>query len=221
MDIFSYQFLVSLISIVVLDIVLGGDNAVVIGMASRHLPVEVRKKAIYIGTLGAVIIRIAITLIATPLLLLPFLQAIGGFILLPIACKLLNPQPAVSSHAPSAGSSLAQAVKTILIADAAMGIDNILAIAGAACGNITLVLLGLALSIPIVVWGSQRIADLMERFPFLITCGASILAYTAASMILHDHILGSFLQQHIPFISYILPVLCIAAVLVQKKIKDA
>ncbi len=219
MDIFSSQFLIALVSIIVLDIVLGGDNAVVIGMASRHLPTVVRKKAIYIGTAGAVIIRILMTLVATYLLAIPYLQALGGIVLLPIAFKLLKPQE-TNADAPAA-TSFTSAVKTIIIADAAMGIDNILAIAGAAHGNLSLVFIGLAISIPIVIWGSQCIANLMDRFSWLVTGGAAILAYTSASMILHDKIIGSLLQQYIPFSSYLLPLLFIGAILVyQRKISS-
>ena len=215
MDIFSSQFLLALGSIIVLDIVLGGDNAVVIGMASRHLPTAVRKKAIYIGTAGAIIIRILMTLVAAYLLAIPYLQSLGGLILLPIAFKLLKPQENAADS--PAATSFANAVKTIIIADAAMGIDNILAVAGAAHGNLPLVFIGLAISIPIIIWGSQRIASLMERFSWLVTGGAVILAYTAASMIVHDKIIGSLLQQYIPFSSYLLPILFISAVIVYQR----
>ena len=217
MDMNSNYFLLSLASIILLDIVLGGDNAVVIGMTSRRLPIEMRKKAIYLGTAGAIIIRVLMTLIASYLLAVPYLQALGGLILLPIAFKLLKPAKDISPDA-SASASFASAIKTIIIADAAMGIDNVLAIAGASHGNILLVFIGLAISIPIVVWGSQLIARLMDRFSWLATLGASLLAYTSASMILHDKIIGSLLQ-HLPWADYLLPVCFIGAILLyQKKI---
>ena len=157
MEILSTQFLLALGSIILLDLVLAGDNAVVIAMASRKLPENMRKRAIYIGTAGAVVIRAIMTLIATYLLTIPFLQAIGGLILLPIAFKLLKPEKhnLEDTNSLSASTGFATAIKTIIIADAAMGIDNVLAIAGVAHGNMVLVLLGLAISIPIVVWGSQ------------------------------------------------------------------
>lgn len=216
MDILSTQFLFALGSIILLDLVLAGDNAVVIAMASRKLPENLRKKAIYIGTAGAVIIRAIMTLIATYLLTIPFLQAIGGLILLPIAFKLLKPSDhsLEESNKFSASTGFATAIKTIIIADAAMGIDNVLAIAGAAHGDMVLVLLGLAISIPIVVWGSQIISNLMDKLPILITLGSAILAYTAATMILHDKIIGTFLLSVTSYMNYILPIIFISAIVV-------
>lgn len=217
MEILSTQFLFALGSIILLDLVLAGDNAVVIAMASRKLPETLRKKAIYIGTGGAVIIRALMTLIATYLLTIPFLQAIGGLILLPIAFKLLKPSDhneLESSSNLSASTGFMTAIKTIIIADAAMGIDNVLAIAGAAHGNMMLVIIGLLISIPIVVWGSQFIANLMDRLPILITIGSAILAYTSATMLLHDKIVGSFLISLTPYMNYILPILFIAMIVI-------
>lgn len=215
MDFLSTQFLLALGSIILLDLVLAGDNAVVIAMASRRLPEKLRRKAIYIGTGGAVVIRALMTLIATYLLTIPFLQAIGGLILLPIAFKLLKPSDHTGMEESGkfkASDNFLTAIKTIIIADAAMGIDNVLAIAGAAHGNMLLVLIGLAISIPIVVWGSQIIANLMDRLPILVTIGSAILAYTSATMILHDKIVGTFLIGLTGYMNYILPVLFIGAI---------
>lgn len=214
MEILSMQFLLALGSIILLDLVLAGDNAVVITMASRKLPEHLRKKAIYVGTAGAVVIRAIMTLIATYLLTIPFLQAIGGLILLPIAFKLLKPNnhSLEDENTFKASEGFATAIKTIIIADAAMGIDNVLAIAGAAHGNMALVLIGLAISIPIVVWGSQIISKLMDRLPILITIGSAILAYTSATMILHDKIIGSVLLSLTNHMNYILPVVFIAMI---------
>ncbi len=219
MEILSTQFLFALGSIILLDLVLAGDNAVVIAMASRKLPEKLRKKAVYIGTGGAVLIRAFMTLIATYLLTIPFLQAIGGLILLPIAFKLLKPadHSLEEDSKFQASSNFLTAVKTIIIADAAMGIDNVLAIAGAAHGNMLLVLIGLAISIPIVVWGSQVIAGLMDRLPILVTIGSAILAYTSATMIIHDKIVGAFLLDITNYINYILPILFIAAIVIYSR----
>ncbi len=219
MEILSTQFLFALGSIILLDLVLAGDNAVVIAMASRKLPEKLRKKAVYIGTGGAVLIRAFMTLIATYLLTIPFLQAIGGLILLPIAFKLLKPadHSLEENSKFQASANFLTAVKTIIIADAAMGIDNVLAIAGAAHGNMMLVLIGLAISIPIVVWGSQLIAGLMDRLPILVTIGSAILAYTSATMIIHDKIVGTFLLNITDYINYILPVIFIAAIVVYSR----
>lgn len=193
MEIVSMQFFMALGSIILLDILLGGDNAVVIAMAANKLPANLRRKAILIGTGGAVVIRLVMTLIAVWLLTIPFLQALGGLILLPIAVKLLV--PAEQEENITASDSLMGAIKTIIIADAAMGVDNVLAIAGASHGSFLLVACGFLISIPIIVGGSTVIGKLMDRFPVILYAGAGLLGWTAGSMIGHDKILGTLLQQ--------------------------
>ena len=193
MEILSMQFFMALGSIILLDILLGGDNAVVIAMAANKLPGNLRRKAILIGTGGAVVIRLVMTLIAVWLLTIPFLQALGGLILLPIAVKLLV--PAEQEENVTASDSLMGAIKTIIIADAAMGVDNVLAIAGASHGSFLLVACGFLISIPIIVGGSTIIGKLMDRFPVILYAGAGLLGWTAGSMIGHDKILGTLLQQ--------------------------
>ncbi|WP_278949355.1 TerC family protein [Megasphaera elsdenii] len=193
MEILSMQFFMALGSIILLDILLGGDNAVVIAMAANKLPGNLRRKAILIGTGGAVVIRLVMTLIAVWLLTIPFLQALGGLILLPIAVKLLV--PAEQEENVTASDSLMGAIKTIIIADAAMGVDNVLAIAGASHGSFLLVACGFLISIPIIVGGSTVIGKLMDRFPVILYAGAGLLGWTAGSMIGHDKILGTLMQQ--------------------------
>lgn len=193
MEIVSMQFFMALGSIILLDILLGGDNAVVIAMAANKLPGNLRRKAILIGTGGAVVIRLVMTLIAVWLLTIPFLQALGGLILLPIAVKLLV--PAEQEENVTASDSLMGAIKTIIIADAAMGVDNVLAIAGASHGSFLLVACGFLISIPIIVGGSTIIGKLMDRFPVILYVGAGLLGWTAGSMIGHDKILGTLMQQ--------------------------
>lgn len=193
MEIVSMQFFMALGSIILLDILLGGDNAVVIAMAANKLPGNLRRKAILIGTGGAVVIRLVMTLIAVWLLTIPFLQALGGLILLPIAVKLLV--PAEQEENVTASDSLMGAIKTIIIADAAMGVDNVLAIAGASHGSFLLVACGFLISIPIIVGGSTIIGKLMDRFPVIRYAGAGLLGWTAGSMIGHDKILGTLMQQ--------------------------
>lgn len=188
MEILSLQFLAALGSIIILDLVLAGDNAVVIAMASRRLPDALRRRVIWIGTAGAVIIRMVMTFAAVWLLTVPYLQAIGGLVLLPIAVKLLVPS-GEGEHI-KASDSFWGAVRTIIVADAAMGIDNVLAIAGASHGSFLLVCAGLVISVPIVVGGSQLIGRAMDRWPALIYIGAGILAWTAGSMIMHDQSVG-------------------------------
>lgn len=193
MEILSMQFFMALGSIILLDILLGGDNAVVIAMAANKLPANLRRKAILIGTGGAVVIRLVMTLIAVWLLTIPFLQALGGLILLPIAVKLLIPKE--HDENVTASDSLMGAIKTIIIADAAMGVDNVLAIAGASHGSFLLVACGFLISIPIIVGGSTVIGKLMDRFPVILYAGAGLLGWTAGSMIGHDKILGTLMQQ--------------------------
>lgn len=188
MEIMSIHFLTALGTIVLMDILLGGDNAVVIAMAANKLPHELRKKAIFIGTAGAVIIRLIMTFAAVWLLTIPYLQVVGGLILLPIAVKLLVPHEE-EAHV-EAADSLSGAVKTIIIADAAMGVDNVLAIAGASHGSFLLVAIGFLISIPIIVGGSTLIGKIMDKYPVVLYGGAGLLGWTGGSMIAHDKILN-------------------------------
>lgn len=206
MQLFSWEFFAALGSIIILDLVLAGDNAVVIAMAANTLPPALRKKAIFVGTFGAVAIRFLMTLVAVWLLTIPCLQALGGLVLLPIAVKLLAPSSGGHTESLQAGSGLMSAIRTIIIADAAMGIDNVLAIAGAAQGHYVLVGLGLLISIPIVVFGSQVIGKLLDKYPVLLYAGAAILGWTAGTMILHDAIVGkAILAATSPVMNYVLP----------------
>ncbi|RYD03948.1 hypothetical protein N752_17855 [Desulforamulus aquiferis] len=176
------QFLGALLTIIVIDIVLGGDNAIIIAMASKNLPVEQRKKAIIWGTFGAVAIRAALTVVALQLLKIPLLQFVGGLLLVWIALKLLKQDHQCDVNV-KAGCTLREAIQTIIIADVVMGVDNVLAIAGAAHGSVTLVIMGLAISVPIIVWGSTLVLKLMDRYPIVTQIGAGVLAWTAGSMI--------------------------------------
>ncbi|TCS78397.1 TerC family protein [Pectinatus cerevisiiphilus] len=204
------DFITALGTIIILDLVLAGDNAVVIALASRNLPQNMRQKAIYVGTAGAIGIRIVMTVLAAYLLTISYIQAIGGLLLLPIAIKLLKPSEGTGEI--SVAANFSSAVKTIIVADAAMGIDNVLAIAGAAHGNLTLVVVGLLISVPIIIWGSSLIAKCMDKFPMLITLGAAILAYTSATMIIGDKVIGSLLLDLNEYIRYILPVIFVVGV---------
>jgi len=184
MDFFSFEFFSALITIVFIDLILAGDNAIVIGLAARKLPKVQQKKAVIWGTVGAVGIRAIATILVVYLLDIPWLMLTGGILLLWIAYKLLVDE---NNHEDiKAGNNLWQSIRTIIIADAAMGIDNVIAVAGAAHGNITLVILGLLISIPVVVWGSTLFIKIIERFPWIIYLGSGVLAYTAAKMITHE-----------------------------------
>jgi len=181
------DLLTKLGAIIVIDLVLSGDNAVVIGMASRSLPPDARKRAIVLGGLGAVGLRIFFTALAALLLDVPLLQAFGAFLLLYIAFKLVRPV-GHEEHVTEA-HSLKEAVKTIIMADVVMSLDNILAVGGAAHGDLWLLLFGLAVSIPILLFGSSLVARLMGRLPVLVYIGSAILVLTATRMFFHDKII--------------------------------
>ena len=191
MDIFSMDFLAALGSLVLLDIILGGDNAVVIAMAANKLSPEHRRRAVWIGTVGAILIRFVMTLAAAWLLTVPYLQALGGLVLLPIAVKLLLPVD--KTLAVKSADNLRDAIKTIILADAVMGVDNVLAIAGASHGSLVLVALGFLISIPIIIGGSTFLGKCMERHVSVIYAGAALLGWTAGSMIGHDKLVGPML----------------------------
>ncbi|WP_075980841.1 TerC family protein [Bacillus massilinigeriensis] len=193
MDFFTTEFWSALLSIVVIDLVLAGDNAIVIGLAARNLPKSLQKKVIIWGTVGAIGIRALATFIVVWLLKIPGLLLIGGVLLIWIAYKLLIEE---KGHDVEAGENFWAAIKTIIIADALMGLDNVLAVAGAAHGSFILVLCGLLISIPIVVWGSTLIIKWVERFPIIITLGAAVLAYTAAKMITDENFLKGIFEDN-------------------------
>ncbi|CAG9178448.1 TerC family protein [Cupriavidus respiraculi] len=210
-DLFTMQFLTALLSIVVIDLVLAGDNAIVIALAARNLPPHLQKKAVIWGTVGAVVVRSAMTIGVVWLLKIPGLMLVGGLALVWIAYKLLSDDSGEDEHGQSA-STLAGAMKTIIIADAVMGVDNVLAVAGAAHGSFLLVVLGLLISIPIVVWGSTLVLKLMARYPFIIYIGAGVLAFTAVKMIVHEPLIRDFFNAN-PVINWGLYVLIVGGVL--------
>ncbi|KRE97888.1 hypothetical protein ASG87_15260 [Frateuria sp. Soil773] len=191
MDFLSPEFFSGLLAIVLLDLVLAGDNAIVIALAARNLPRNLQKKAVFWGTFGAVAVRVALTAVVVYLLKLPGLMLAGGLLLLPIAWKLLKHEDE-GEHKVSAADSFWTALRTIIVADALMGLDNVLAIAGASKGHLGLVVLGLLISVPLVVWGSTLILKLIERFPIIVYIGAGAIAWTAGRMIAHDHLLQAW-----------------------------
>ncbi|MFC4408895.1 TerC family protein [Chungangia koreensis] len=185
------SILIPLLTIIAIDLVLAGDNAVVIALATRNLPIEQRKKAIFWGAGGAVIVRVTLTFIAVQLLNIPYLMAAGGLLLVYVAVKLLIEEEADENLATA--NNLYQAVKTIVVADIVMGLDNVLAVAGASHGSFWLILFGLAVSIPLIIWGSQVISNAMNKYPILVYIGSAIIAYTAAKMFLHDNEMNAFI----------------------------
>ena len=188
MELFSAAWLSALLAIVLIDLVLAGDNAIVIALAARKLPSHLQTRAIVWGAVGAIVVRTSMTIGVVWLLQIPGLMLIGGLGLVWIAYKLLAPDGEGPSHAPTA-TTFFGAMKTIVIADALMGIDNVLGVAGAATGSIDLVVIGLLISVPIVVWGSTLVLKLVERFPVITYLGAGVLAYTAAHMIVSEPLL--------------------------------
>ncbi|UPG84909.1 TerC family protein [Luteibacter aegosomatis] len=209
MDFLTPEFFSGLAAIILLDLVLAGDNAIVIALAARNLPRNLQKKAVFWGTFGAIALRVALTFAVIWLLKLPGLMLAGGLLLLPIAWKLLKHE----EHDPnvSAASSFWSAIRTIVVADALMGLDNVLAIAGAAKGHMGLVVLGLAISVPLVVWGSTLILRLIERFPVIVYVGAGAIAWTAARMIAHDHLTASWFDAR-PWAAWVLDAVLVLAV---------
>lgn len=189
MDFFSVEFWSALFSIVMIDLVLAGDNAIVIGLAARNLPKNQQKKVIVWGTVGAVVIRATATLLVVYLLKIPGLLLAGGLILIWIAFKLMVEE---KEHNVESGGSIWAAIRTIIIADAVMGLDNVLAVAGAAHDSFLLVVLGLAISVPIVVWGSTIVLKFMEKYPVIITIGSAVLAWTASKMIIGESFMKGF-----------------------------
>ncbi|MBP1989281.1 TerC family protein [Paenibacillus eucommiae] len=190
MEWFSAEMLMALISIILIDLVLAGDNAIVIGMAARNLEKKLQKKVILWGTAGAIIIRAIGTLAVVVLLKIPGLMLLGGLLLLWIAYKLLTEK---KNHATlNVQGSVWAVIRTIIIADAVMGLDNVIAVAGAAHGQFVLVVIGLLVSVPIVVWGSTLFIKWIEKYPWIIYIGSGVLALTAGKMITHEQFLSPF-----------------------------
>jgi YjbE family integral membrane protein len=210
MELSASDFLSDLLVVILLDLVLAGDNAIVIALAARNLPKPLQKKAVLWGTFGAIVVRFAFTAVVVYLLQLPGLMLAGGLLLLPIAWKLLQSDDG-NAPALSATGSFWAALRTIIVADALMGMDNVLAIAGASNGHLGLVILGLAISVPLVVWGSTLVLKLIERLPILIYVGAGAIAWTAGRMIAHDHLLVAWFEAR-DWASYGLDVLLITAI---------
>lgn len=198
----SASFWLAVGQIIMIDILLGGDNAVVIALACRNLPAKQRTQGIIYGTLGAIALRVALIAFALTLLAVPYLKIVGAVLLLWIGIKLLQPE-AEGDHSISSSDKLWTAVKTVIVADLVMSVDNVLAVAGAAQGagqqhQLSLVIFGLLVSIPIIVWGSQLVLKLMERFPAVITLGAMLLGWIAGQMAYTD----PAVKAHLPVGAY-------------------
>ena len=190
----STQFISALLAIIVIDIVLAGDNAIVIALAARALPAHLQKRAIVWGAVGAIGVRSLMTVIVVWLLKIPGLLLVGGAMLVWIAYHLLRPEQGQSDTHGAVATTFWSAMRTIVIADAVMGLDNVLAVAGAAHGSYLLVVTGLAISVPIVVWGSTLVLKVVDRYPGVVYVGAGVLVWTAVKMITGEPLIKPWLQ---------------------------
>ncbi len=196
-------FWVAVLQIIAIDILLGGDNAIVIALACRRLPEAQRRQGIFWGVVGAIGLRIILIFFALQLLAVPFLKIVGGALLLWIGVKLLQPEDE-DGHGNVEGSThLLGAIRTIIIADAVMSLDNVIAVAAAAKGELVLVVFGILVSIPIVVWGSQFVLRLMDRLPIVITFGGALLGWIAGDMFLGDATVKPHLQGQPGWLKYL------------------
>jgi len=210
----SVQFLSALMAIVIIDLVLAGDNAIVIALAARNVAERLRTKAILWGTVGAIVVRTLLTMVVVWLLAVPGLLFAGGTLLIWIAYKLLLPEPEDDNGVKlNSVNGFWAAIRTIVVADIVMGLDNVLAVAGAAHGSFMLVALGLLISIPIVVWGSTVILRFIDRYPAFVYLGAGVLAWTAAKMMIHEPLLAAFYDEYkvVPPLMYMVIVVGVLA----------
>ena len=196
----SPEFWVGLMKIIWINIILSGDNAVVIALAARSLPPEQQKKAVFFGSAAAVVLRIILTVVAVKLLALPYLQLIGGVLLLYIGVQLMSEDDGGEGEAKEHGS-MAAAIRTILIADLVMSLDNVIAVAAAAKGSTTLLVIGLAISIPLVIFGSTLMIKLMSRFPIIVTLGAALIGWVGGETMVSDVSLKDMLAAN-PWLHY-------------------
>ncbi|MCK6392769.1 TerC family protein [Zoogloea sp.] len=205
--VFDHAFWIALIQIIGIDIVLSGDNAVVIALAARALPEAERRKAVMWGSSAAVVMRVVLTIVAAELLRLPLLKVVGAVLLLWIAVQLLVPESEDegAGAGPISGGFIA-AIKTIMLADLVMSMDNVVAIAGASKGSVLLLVFGLGLSIPLVVFSSTYLMKVMERFPVVITAGAALLGYVAGEMFVSDLFLGPWIDANAAWLHRALPI---------------
>ena len=186
MDFSTPEFWLALGKIIWVNVLLSGDNAVVIALAARSLPPLQQKRAIMIGSGAAIVLRILLTLVAAQLLLMPYIKLVGAVLLIYIGVQLLLPEGDSDDDGDQVAGSMAAAVRTILIADLVMSLDNVIAVAAAADGNIPLLIIGLATSIPLVIFGSTLLLKVIERFPVIVWAGAALLGFIAGEISVTD-----------------------------------
>lgn len=207
------SFWVDVLKIIMIDLLLSGDNAVVIALACRNLPAAQRKKGIMLGVGGAIALRIVLTFFAVSLLSLPYLKLVGALLLIWIGIKLILPEDEHDESSIKADARLIGAVKTIIIADFVMSLDNVLGVAAAAKGNVPLLVFGLLISIPLIAWSSQLVLKLIDRFPYIIYAGGALLGYVAGEMLVAEALFAPLLEvQH--YLHWLIPAVCAVLVLV-------
>ena len=218
LDILTVQGLLAMLQIIVIDILLAGDNAIVIGMAARNLPAHLQKKAIFWGTAGAIILRLVMAfLFVEALNNIPALRLVGGILLLWIGYKLVVDDD--SEHNIEAKDNLRAAIMTIVIADGIMGIDNVIGVVGAASGNMTLVAVGMLITVPIIIYGSTLFVKVIERFPIILYVGGGILAWVGAAMSVEDKLISHTVESYALLIKVGAVILVVGASLLVKKLK--
>ena len=218
MDILTVQGLLAMLQIIVIDILLAGDNAIVIGMAARNLPAHLQKKAIFWGTAGAIILRLVMAfLFVEALNNIPALRLVGGILLLWIGYKLVVDDD--SEHNIEAKDNLRAAIMTIVIADGIMGIDNVIGVVGAASGNMTLVAVGMLITVPIIIYGSTLFVKVIERFPIILYVGGGILAWVGAAMSVEDKLISHTVAPYALLIKIGAVIFGVGASLLAKKLK--
>ncbi len=207
------EFWVSVVQIIMIDIVLGGDNAIVIALACRRLPERQRNMGVLWGVIGAIVLRVLLIFFALSLLSVPYLKIVGASLLIWIGIKLLQPVSDNSEHEVVASATLLGAIKTIIVADIVMSLDNVIAIAGAA-DSIELVIFGLVFSVPIIVWGSQLVLKLMDRYPITVVIGAALLGWIAGDMIVTDEATRDWIKNNAAYLQSIIPVVTVLVVVI-------
>ena len=212
MDIGTPQFWLAALEIVVINILLSGDNAVVIALACRNLPPRQRRWGVFWGAIGAIVLRIVLTFFAVSLLQLSYLKIIGGALLVWIGIKLIAEEGGEGGHGVQGSDRLLAAVRTVIIADLVMSIDNVLGIAAAARGNLPLLIFGLVVSVPLVIGGAQLIMRLVERFPILIVAGGGLLGFVAGGLIVDDSAIVEWIHAHAAWLTWAAPVIGIVLV---------
>ena len=218
MDILTVQGLLAMLQIIVIDILLAGDNAIVIGMAARNLPAHLQKKAIFWGTAGAIILRLVMAfLFVEALNNIPALRLVGGILLLWIGYKLVVDDD--NEHNIEAKDNLRAAIMTIVIADGIMGIDNVIGVVGAAGGDMTLVAIGMLITVPIIIYGSTLFVKVIERFPIILYVGGGILAWVGAAMSVEDKLISHTVAPYALLIKIGAVIFVVGASLLAKKLK--